>query len=101
MVVWASVQNVPRAASTVSEVRAYASCMELEVQPASEVERFVAFARANGCQCRELFSGRPRRLTFDVPLARDPTEARRIALGVIASFSAENTRTDVRVTRYD
>jgi len=101
MVVWASVQNVPRAASTVSEVRPYASCMELEVQPASEVERFVAFARANGCQCRELFSGRPRRLTFDVPLARDPTEARRIALDVITSFSAENTRADVRVTRYD
>jgi hypothetical protein len=66
--------------------------MEFEVRPASEVERFVAFARANGCQCRLLFSGRPHRLTFDVPLARDPTEARRIALDVIASFSAENTR---------
>jgi hypothetical protein len=75
--------------------------MEVEVQPASEVERFVAFARANGCQCRELFSGRPRKLTFDVLLAGDPTEARRIALDVIASFSAENTRAEVRVTRWD
>ena len=93
--------NVRRTASAVSEVRPYAPCMELEVRPASEVERFVAFARANGCQCRVLFSGRPHRLTFDVPLARDPTEARRIALDVITSFSAENTRADVRVTRYD
>jgi hypothetical protein len=75
--------------------------MEIEVHRASEVERFVAFARANGCRCRELFSGRPRRLTFDVPLARDPTEARRIALDLITSFSAENPRADVRVTRYD
>ena len=102
MVVWASVHECPpNGFGRLSEVRPYPSCMELEVRPASEVERFVAFARANGCQCRELFSGRPRRLTFDVPLARDPTEARRIALGVIASFSAENTRADVRVTRYD
>jgi hypothetical protein len=84
--------NVHRTASAVSEVRPSPSCMEFEVRPASEVERFVAFARANGCQCRLLFSGRPHRLTFDVPLARDPTEARRIALDVIASFSAENTR---------
>jgi hypothetical protein len=73
--------------------------MELEVRPASEVERFVAFARANGCQCRVLF--RDNQLTFDVPLARDPTEARRVALDVIARFSAGNTRADVRVTRYD
>ena len=49
--------NVPRTASAVSEVRPYASCMELEVRPASEVERFVAFARASGCQCRVLFRG--------------------------------------------
>jgi hypothetical protein len=40
-------------------------------------------------------------LRFDVPLARDPTEARRIALDVIARFSADDTRADVRVTRYD
>jgi hypothetical protein len=73
--------------------------MELEVQPASEVERFVAFARANGCQIRVTF--RDNLLKFDVPLARDPTEARRIALDVIARFSAANTRADVRVTRYD
>jgi hypothetical protein len=73
--------------------------MELEVRPASEVKRFVAFALANGCQCRVLF--RDNQLTFDVPLARDPTEARRIALDVIARFSADNTRADVRVTRYD
>ena len=73
--------------------------MELEVRPASEVERFVAFARANGCQCRVTYAGH--QLTFDVPFARDPTEARRIALDLIASFSAENTRADVRVTRYD
>jgi len=71
--------------------------MELEVRPANEAERFVAFARANGYQCRVLFSGRPRRLTFDVPLARDRTEARLIALEVIGSFSAEKTRADVRV----
>jgi hypothetical protein len=89
--------NVPRTASAVSEVRPYASCMELEGRPASEVERFVAFARANGGQCRRWAAGH--RLTFDVPLARDPTEARRIALDVIARFSAENTRADVRVTR--
>lgn len=75
--------------------------MELEVRPASEVDRFVAFARANECQCRVIFSGRPHRLTFDVPLARDPTEARRIALDLITRFSAENTRSDVRVIRYD
>src|SRR5438876_10116999 len=87
--------NVPRTASAVSEVRPYASCMELEVRPASEAERFVAFARANGCQCRVLQHGLPRRLTFDVPLARDPTAARRIGLDVIASFSADNTRADV------
>jgi hypothetical protein len=80
-------------------LRPYASCMEVEVRPASEVERFVAFARANGCQCRRWAAGH--RLTFDVPLARDPTEARRIALDVIASFSADNTDADVRVTRYD
>jgi hypothetical protein len=73
--------------------------MELEVRPASEVERFVAFARANGCQCRATF--RDNVLTFDVPLARDPTEARRFALDVIASFSADNKGADVRVTRYD
>jgi hypothetical protein len=73
--------------------------MELEVHPATEVERFVAFARANGCQCRRHFAGHG--LTFDVPFARDPTEARRIALDVIARFSAENTGADVRVTRYD
>jgi len=29
---------------------------------------------------------RDNQLTFDVPLARDPTEARRIALDVIARF---------------
>jgi hypothetical protein len=73
--------------------------MELEVRPASEVERFVAFARANGCQCRRHFAGHG--LMFDVPFARDPTEARRIALDVITRFSAENTGADVRVTRYD
>jgi hypothetical protein len=72
--------------------------MELEVQPPIEVERFVAFARANGCQCR-VHHGYE--VTFDVPLARDPTEARRIALDVIASFSADNTSAAVRVTRYD
>jgi hypothetical protein len=94
---WASVHECPP--NAVSEVRPYASCMELEVRPASEVERFVAFARANECQCRVLF--RDNQLRFDVPLARDPTEARRIALDVIARFSAENTRADVRVTRYD
>ena len=81
------------------KLRPYASCMELEVRPASEVGRFVAFGRANGCECRVLF--RDNQLRFDVPLARDPTEARRIALDVIARFSAENTRADVRVTRYD
>jgi hypothetical protein len=75
--------------------------LELEVQPAKEAERFVAFARANGCQCRVIFSGRPRLLEFDVPLARDPTEARLIALDLIASFSAEHTGAEVRVTRYD
>jgi len=73
--------------------------MELEVHPATEVERFVDFARGNGCQCRRWFSGHG--LTFDVPFARDPTEARRIALDVIAKFSAENTGANVRVTRYD
>jgi hypothetical protein len=73
--------------------------MELEVRPASEVERFVAFARANGCQCRRWAAGHV--VTFDVPLARDPTEARRIALDVIASFSADNAGANVRVTRYD
>jgi hypothetical protein len=73
--------------------------MVVEVRPASEVERFVAFARANGCQCRRGYAGH--RVTFDVPLARDPTEARRIALDVIASFSADNTGADVRVTQYD
>jgi len=73
--------------------------MELEVRPASEVERFVAFARANGCQCRVTF--RDNLFTFDVPFARDPKEARRIALDVIARFSANNTGADVRVTRYD
>ena len=73
--------------------------MEVEVRPATEVERFVAFARANGCQTRVTF--RYNLLKFDVPLARDPEEARRIALEVITSFSAENTRADVRVTRYD
>src|SRR6266480_4123917 len=98
-VLWASVHECPRTASAVSEVRPYASCVELEVRPASEVERFVAFARANGCQCRVTF--RDNALTFDVPLARDPTEARRIALDVIARFSADNRRADVRVTRYD
>ena len=75
------------------------SCVQIEVRPAGAVERFVAFARDNGCQCRGTF--RDNLLTFDVPLARDPTEARRIALDVIAKFSANNTGTDVRVTRYD
>jgi hypothetical protein len=75
--------------------------VEVEVRPASEVKRFVAFAEANGCQCRELFSGRPRKLAFDVPHARDPSEARRLALDVIGRFSAENERADVRVTQYD
>jgi hypothetical protein len=60
-------------------------------------ERFVAFARPNGCQCRVTF--RDNQLTFDVPLARDFTEVRRIALDVIARFSAENTRADVRECR--
>jgi hypothetical protein len=73
--------------------------MELEVRPTNEVQRFVAFARANGCERRGTF--RDNQLKFDVPLARDPTEARRIALDVIARFSAENTRADVSVTRYD
>jgi hypothetical protein len=75
--------------------------MEVEVQPASEVDSFVAFAHANGCQCRVIFSGRPRKLTFDVPHARDPSEARRIALDLIASFTAANAPADVRVTRWD
>ena len=57
--------NVPRTASAVSEVRPHASCMDLEVRPASEVERFVAFARANGCQCRVTFRDNP------TPLFRD------------------------------
>jgi hypothetical protein len=55
--------------------------MELEVHPASEVERFVAFARAHGCQCRRWAAGH--------------------RLDVIASFSADNTGADVRVTQYD
>jgi len=75
--------------------------LELEIQPASEAERFVAFAQANGCHCRVIFSGRPRLLQFDVPHARDPTEARLIALDLIATFSARNTGAEVRVTRYD
>ena len=73
--------------------------MEVEVRPATEVKRFVAFAQTNGCQCRVHY--RDNVLTFDVPLARDPTEARRLALDVIARFSADNTGADVRVTRYD
>jgi hypothetical protein len=73
--------------------------MELEVRPASEVERFAAFAQANGCDCHGHFAGHL--LTLDVPHARDPTEARRIALELITNFSAENTRAEVRVLRYD
>jgi hypothetical protein len=84
--------------SVVTASVAYASSVELEVLPPIEVERFVTFARANGCQCRVHHGNE---VTFDVPLARDPREARRIALDVIAGFSAENTRTAVHVTRYD
>jgi hypothetical protein len=73
--------------------------MVVEVRPATEVERFVEFARANGCQCHRGYAGH--RVTFDAPLARDPTEARRIALDVIATFCADNTHADVRVTQYD
>ena len=94
-----ALRNARSPRPSLSEARPYASCMELEVRPASEVERFVAFARANGCQCRVTF--RDNLFTFDVPLARDPKEARRIALDVIARFSANNTGADVRVTRYD
>jgi hypothetical protein len=35
-----------------------------------------------------------------VPHARDPEEARRIAMEMIATFSAENEQADVRVVDY-
>ena len=73
--------------------------MELEVRPATEVERFVAFAEANGCECRGHWA--THRLTFDIPHARDPTEARRIALDLITSFSADHPDADVRVLSFD
>jgi hypothetical protein len=65
-------------------------------------ERGGAIGRIRASQwmsSRVLF--RDNQLRFNVPLARDPTEARRIALDVIARFSADNTPADVRVTRYD
>jgi hypothetical protein len=71
----------------------------LEVYPATEARRFVEFAQEHGCDCRIPFSGH--RVELAVPQARDPEEARRVAMEIVAAFSTENKQADVRVIAYD
>jgi hypothetical protein len=40
-------------------------------------------------------------LQLSVPHARDPTEARRMAMDLITSFSEAHKGADVRIVRYD
>ena len=72
--------------------------VELEVYPATEARRFVEFAQAHGCDCRVLFSGH--HVELAVPHARDPEEARRVAMEIITTFSAEHEQANVRVVDY-
>jgi hypothetical protein len=72
--------------------------VELEFHPPAEARRFVEFAQARGCDCRVLGPGH--QVGLEVPHARDPEEARRIAMEMIATFSAENEQADVRVVDY-
>jgi hypothetical protein len=69
--------------------------VELEVHPAANVQRFVDFAQGHGCNCRVLGPGH--QVELEVPLAGDPTEARRVAMEIITSFSATHEDADVRV----
>ena len=73
--------------------------MELEVQPPTEARRFIDFATSHGCHCRSV--GGEHRLQLSVPQARDPTEARRMALDLITSVSEAHTGADVRIVGYD
>ena len=73
--------------------------MELEVRPAIEARRFIDFATSQGCECHSLGPGHQLRLS--VPQARDPHEARRLAMDLITSFSAGHEEADVRIVRYD
>ena len=73
--------------------------MELEVQPPTEARRFIDFATSHGCHCRSV--GGEHRLQLSVPQARDPTEARRMALDLITSFSEAHKEADVRIVSYD
>jgi hypothetical protein len=73
--------------------------VELEVQPPTEARRFIDFARSHGCHCRSVGGGH--QLQLSVPHARDPTEARRMAMDLITSFSEAHRAADVRIVRYD
>jgi hypothetical protein len=73
--------------------------VELEVQPPAEARRFIDFATSHGCHCRSV--GGEHRLQLSVPQARDPTEARRMALDLITSFSEVQKGADVRIVGYD
>jgi hypothetical protein len=73
--------------------------VELEVQPPAEARRFIDFATSHGCHCRSV--GGEHRLQLSVPHARDPTEARRMAMDLITSFSEAHQAADLRIVRYD
>jgi hypothetical protein len=73
--------------------------VELEVQPPAEARRFIDFATSHSCHCRSV--GGEHRLQLSVPQARDPTEARRMALDLITSFSEAHKGADVRIVGYD
>jgi hypothetical protein len=73
--------------------------VKLEVHPATEVRRFIEFAQAHHCRCRRYAAGH--QVELAVPQARDPEEARRVAMEVVAAFSAEREQADVRVVDYD
>jgi hypothetical protein len=73
--------------------------VELEVQPPAEARRFIDFATSHGCHCRSV--GGEHRLQLSVPQARDPTEARRMALDLITRFSEAHQGADVHIVGYD
>ena len=72
--------------------------VELEVYPATEARRFVEFTQAHGCECRLGPGGH--QVELAVPHARDPEEARRVAMEIITTFSAEHEQANVRVVDY-
>ena len=65
----------------------------------AEARRFIDFATSQGCHCRSVGGGH--QLQLSVPHARDPTEARRMAMDLITSFSEAHKGADVRIVRYD